>query len=75
MLQRNNNCYDKLQRARSRCERNFAIGIAGLAVSAFFTFGWGTVVGSGVMGSILIMCGNDATNDYIECLEDEEKES
>ncbi len=60
-------CRDNWLRARERCERNFAIAIAGLAISGFFTLGLGTVIGAGVAGTVLILCGNDAANDLTEC--------
>ena len=61
-------CYATLQIGSSRCERNFAIGIAGLAISSFFTFGLGTVVGAVAIGTILNLCGNDIMNDYNDCM-------
>ncbi|RKE97948.1 hypothetical protein [Ichthyenterobacterium magnum] len=68
-LMKASDCQRAYDIAMYRCERNFAIGVAGLAVSAFFTFGLGSVVGATVIAGIAANCGAEALSDYNDCRE------
>ncbi|NMH89114.1 hypothetical protein [Flavivirga algicola] len=60
-------CQSRFETAKGRCKTNFAIGIAGLAISGFFSFGLGTVVGAGFVSGLAVKCSNDALADYNAC--------
>ena len=61
-------CGDRYNTAQNRCDRNYAISLTGLAVSAFITFGVGTVVGAGVAATIHAICRVEAHNDFKQCI-------
>lgn len=63
-----NSCWDNYFRANARCERNWYIGVASVTISGFFSLGIGTIIGSVTVGTMLLVCENDAQNDRDECL-------
>ena len=62
------NCEGALNKAGKNCDDNYAIGIAAVIVSAFFTFGWGTVIGYAAVNGLMIKCHNDAASAYSDCI-------
>jgi len=64
------NCHANFTKASGRCMRNYAIAMTGVAVSGFFSFGVGTVVGGAVATTMMIMCNSDADADYHDCVHD-----
>ncbi|WP_298424336.1 hypothetical protein [uncultured Kordia sp.] len=63
-----NTCGYIYNRAVARCERRLYASLAAVAVSTFWTFGVGTVIGVVAAGVIGLDCLNDANNDFRECL-------
>ena len=61
-------CYSNFERAKSRCNRNWYLANAAVAISGFFTLGIGTLVGATAAGSMAILCITDARSDLNECL-------
>lgn len=63
-----NSCWDGYSRAKSRCERDWYIGVAALAISGFFSGGISSIIGAATVRGMLLNCINDAQNDRDECL-------
>ena len=61
-------CQNRFARAKGRCKTNFAIGVAGLAISGFFSLGIGTIVGAGFVSGLGVKCTSDALSDYNDCV-------
>ena len=61
-------CHTNFVKASNRCMRNYAISMTGVAVSGFFSFGVGTVVGGAVATTMMVACNSDADSDYHDCV-------
>lgn len=64
------NCQANFTKASNRCMRTYAIAMAGVAVSGFFSLGVGTAVGGTVATIAMIACNSDAEDDYHDCVKD-----
>lgn len=60
-------CARRWYKAKKRCDRNYIIGNAAVAISGFFTLGIGTIIGAASVGGVALLCANDARNDADDC--------
>ena len=60
-------CEDALNSASSNCEENYAISVAVVVVSGFWSFGVGTVIGYAAATALMVKCYEDASAAYREC--------
>ncbi|MBC8756151.1 hypothetical protein H2O64_15855 [Kordia sp. YSTF-M3] len=68
---KNGSCADAYIEARSRCARNYAIAVTAAGISAFFTIGIGTAIGTAAAITVMALCYDDASNDHTSCLENQ----
>lgn len=61
-------CQDTFEIAKDRCYRNYAIAVAAAAVSAFWSFGVGTLIGLAAASAVAVNCSAEALSDYNNCM-------
>ncbi len=64
-------CEDARATGESRCQRNYAISMAGAAVAGFFSMGTGWVIGVVAIQAVAIACNGDVMSDYRECTQNQ----
>lgn len=68
LSQNTRSCASQNQAAESRCLRSYAIAMGAATISGAISFGIGTFIGMGAASAILVICLEDANDDYQDCL-------